>query len=60
VVGAALDVVAEVEVGAEAEAMAQIHWPVVGGDLFQCMLCAEARVYASEVCLYPWVACFYL
>jgi hypothetical protein len=42
VVGVVLDVVAEVEVGAEAEVVAQIHWPVAGGGLFRCMLCAEA------------------
>jgi hypothetical protein len=41
-VGVVLDVVVAVVVGAEAEAVAQIHWPVAGGDLFRCMLCAEA------------------
>jgi hypothetical protein len=35
-------VVAEVEVGAEAEVVAQIHWPIAGGSLFRCMLCAVA------------------
>jgi hypothetical protein len=42
VVGIALDVVVEVEVGAEAEAVAQICWSVARDGLFQCMLCAEA------------------
>jgi hypothetical protein len=34
VVGVVLDVVTEVEVVAEAEAVAQIHWPIAGGGLF--------------------------
>jgi hypothetical protein len=34
VVGVVLDVVVEVEVGAEVEAVAQIHWSVAGGSLF--------------------------
>jgi hypothetical protein len=41
VVGVVLDVVVEVEVGAEAKTVAQIHWLVTKGGLFRCMLCAE-------------------
>jgi hypothetical protein len=41
VVSVVLDVVAEVVVGAEAEAVAQIHWPVAGGGL--CLLYVMCR-----------------
>jgi succinate-acetate transporter protein len=40
--GVVLDVMAEVKVGAMAEAVSQIHWPVARGGLFQCMLFAGA------------------
>jgi hypothetical protein len=42
VVGVVLDVVVEVKVGAEVEAVSQIHWLVPGGGLFRCMLFAGA------------------
>jgi hypothetical protein len=60
VLGVVLDVVAEVVVGTEAEAVAQIHWSVAGVACFDVCYVRRPRVYVSEVCLCPLVACLRL
>jgi hypothetical protein len=56
VVGVILDVVVEVEVDAEEEAVGQIHWPFAGASLYVW----RPRVYVCEVCLCPRIACLWL
>jgi hypothetical protein len=59
-VGVVLDVVAEVEVGAKAKLVAQIHWSVARGGCFNACYVQRPRVYVSEVCLCSRVACLRL